>query len=72
MKKVTVVIPNFNGMKYLKECLESLRAQEGIDFDTIVVDNGSSDGSCEWIPGKFSRGNVDYTAGKFWVLQGGK
>ncbi len=53
MKKVTVVIPNFNGMKYLKECLESLRAQEGIDFDTIVVDNGSSDGSCEWIQENF-------------------
>ncbi|HIV33703.1 MAG TPA: glycosyltransferase family 2 protein [Candidatus Blautia intestinigallinarum] len=53
MKKVTVVIPNFNGMKYLKECLESLRAQKGSSFETIVVDNGSSDGSCVWIRENF-------------------
>ena len=45
MKKVTVVIPNFNGMKYLEECLGSLRRQTGGSFETIVVDNGSSDGS---------------------------
>jgi GT2 family glycosyltransferase len=47
MNKVTVVIPNYNGIKYLKDCLESLRAQEPDtpDFQVLVVDNASADGS---------------------------
>lgn len=43
--EVTVVIPNWNGRRYLEECLEALRAQEYRGFETFVVDNGSSDGS---------------------------
>ncbi|MBO7364787.1 MAG: glycosyltransferase family 2 protein [Lachnospiraceae bacterium] len=49
MKQVTVVIPNWNGMKYLKTCLDSLRAQDTGDFTTLVVDNGSEDGSAAFI-----------------------
>jgi GT2 family glycosyltransferase len=40
-----VVIPNFNGAAYIRGCLDSLRAQEGIALKIIVVDNGSEDGS---------------------------
>lgn len=49
MSKITVVIPNYNGVKYLKTCLESLYAQEEgtPDFDVLVVDNASADGSVE-------------------------
>ena len=49
MKAVTVVIPNYNGMKYLPDCLASLqKQQEGTpEFSVIVVDNGSTDGSVE-------------------------
>lgn len=49
MKKVTVVIPNFNGKAYLEVCLASLEGQVGASFETIVVDNGSTDGSIQWI-----------------------
>lgn len=42
---VTVVIPNWNGEKHLVECLDSLRAQTFHDFEVVMVDNGSSDGS---------------------------
>lgn len=47
MNEITVVIPNYNGMKYLPECLESLAMQNpnGPKFDVVVVDNGSTDGS---------------------------
>lgn len=45
MKKVTVIIPNYNGMKYIRDCLDALRAQTMSDFDVIVVDNASTDGS---------------------------
>jgi GT2 family glycosyltransferase len=42
---VTVVIPNWNGERFLDLCLGSLRRQTFSDFETILVDNGSSDGS---------------------------
>ncbi len=43
---VAVIIPNYNGEKYLKDCLDSLKKCDGADqFQIIVVDNGSSDGS---------------------------
>lgn len=45
--KVTVVIPNYNGIRYLKGCLDSLQTQTAEDFSVLVVDNGSTDGSYE-------------------------
>ena len=49
MNKITVVIPNYNGIKYLKDCLESLYAQDKDTppFSVIVVDNASEDESVE-------------------------
>lgn len=47
--KATVVIPNYNGISYLKGCLDSLQAQTTRDFSVLVVDNGSTDGSYELI-----------------------
>lgn len=49
MKRVTVVIPNWNGRDLLGPCLESLYRQEFQDFHTIVVDNGSSDESIPFV-----------------------
>jgi GT2 family glycosyltransferase len=45
--KTTVVIPNYNGFKYLPECLDSLLtiASQESAFNIIVVDNASTDGS---------------------------
>lgn len=47
--EVTVVIPNYNGMKFMKTCLDSLELQNYKDFKTIVIDNASSDGSYEYM-----------------------
>ncbi|MCG8556218.1 MAG: glycosyltransferase family 2 protein [Proteobacteria bacterium] len=44
---VSVVIVNWNGREDLVECLRSLRAQTDPDFEVIVVDNGSHDGSAK-------------------------
>ncbi|MBQ7920144.1 MAG: glycosyltransferase family 2 protein [Lachnospiraceae bacterium] len=52
MKQVTVVIPNWNGSKYLEKCLDALLTQQGV-FDVIVVDNGSTDGSVEILANKY-------------------
>ena len=49
MKKVTVIIPNYNGMKFMKDCLDSLYKQSVDYFDIIVVDNASTDGSIEFV-----------------------
>jgi len=49
-EKVTVVIPNYNGMKYIRDCLDALRAlKRESTFHIIMVDNGSEDGSLEVI-----------------------
>jgi GT2 family glycosyltransferase len=51
--RVTVVIPNWNGQRFLGRCLSSLRSQSFQDFETIVVDNGSADDSLEFTARNF-------------------
>lgn len=46
---ISVIIPNWNGQRFLKTCLDSLKKQTFKDFEIIVVDNGSTDGSVEFI-----------------------
>ncbi len=46
---VTVVIPNWNGRRWLPGCLESLARQEQPPARVIVVDNGSSDDSLAYL-----------------------
>lgn len=48
-KTVTVVVINWNGMKYLKGCLDGLKRQTYRDFDVVFVDNGSTDGSVDFV-----------------------
>jgi GT2 family glycosyltransferase len=47
MPRVSIVIVNFNGGTLLADCAASLAAQTYRDFETIVVDNGSTDGSLD-------------------------
>lgn len=51
--KATIIIPNFNGKTLIEECLNSLKKQTFKDFETLVVDNHSDDGSQELIKNKF-------------------
>ena len=48
-KQVTVVIPNYNGLRFLEPCMEALQKQNCRDFQVLMVDNGSTDGSVEWL-----------------------
>ncbi len=45
----TVVIPNWNGMKWLPSCLEALFSQELTAFHVIIIDNASEDASKDYI-----------------------
>ena len=51
MVKVTVVIPNYNGIKFLEGCLDSVLNQEPEtpEYEVLVVDNGSADESVEFL-----------------------
>lgn len=49
MPKVSIVIPNYNGLKYLETCMNALRRQTMKDMEILFVDNGSADGSSEYI-----------------------
>lgn len=42
---VTIVVPVYNGKELLPTCLDSIRAQTFADFECILVDDGSTDGS---------------------------
>lgn len=53
MKTVSVIILNWNGKRFLHDCLSSLKRQTFADFEVILVDNGSRDGSTEFIKRNF-------------------
>ncbi len=44
-KKITIVIPNWNGHKDTLECLDSLQRLTYTNYEIVVIDNGSTDGS---------------------------
>ena len=46
---VTVVIPNYNGLRFMEDCFAALDLQVYRHFKVLVVDNGSTDGSVEWL-----------------------
>ena len=49
MSKILVIIPHFNKLSLLKECIYHLECQNFKAFDIMVVDNGSDDGSSEYL-----------------------
>jgi hypothetical protein len=53
MPEISVIIANWNGKRFLEECLSALRRQTFRDFETILVDNGSNDGSAEFVCAHF-------------------
>src|SRR5438874_13830050 len=50
---ISVIVVNWNGKSLLSDCLNSLRLQAFPDFEVIVVDNGSTDGSAEFVQAAF-------------------
>jgi len=49
MNTISIIVPVYNGEVYLEKCLDSLVMQTLKDFEIIVINNGSSDGSAEII-----------------------
>src|SRR5512135_2442691 len=55
---ISVIISNYNRADLLRSCLDSLRAQAYREFEVIVVDNGSTDGSAEMVEREFPEATV--------------
>lgn len=51
--RVTVVVPNWNTREFLGPCLRSLRRQTFRDFETVLVDSASTDGSVGFVNENF-------------------
>lgn len=55
--KIFIVIVTWNGMKWMKECLESIR-KSTIHASTVIIDNGSTDSTCEFIKKNYPEINL--------------
>lgn len=55
MKKVAIIIVNWNGFKFLKDCLSSVYNQTYKNFDIYFVDNGSEDESVNFVENNFPK-----------------
>jgi GT2 family glycosyltransferase len=62
--KVSIIIVNYNGKHLLKECLDSVLAQSFKDFELILVDNGSSDGSVDHVVTNYSDDRIKLALSK--------
>lgn len=51
--RVSVIILNYNGMKFVEKCLKSVLNSNYTDFEIVFVDNASSDGSIKYVKEKF-------------------
>ena len=49
MAKFSIILPVFNGGHLVKECVNSILAQDLPEFDLLVLDNASNDGTSEWL-----------------------
>ncbi len=47
--RFTIIIPSYNGGNYLKAAVASVLQQSFTDFELAILEDGSSDGSLEWL-----------------------
>ena len=57
MQKTSIIILTYNQLTYTKECINSIKQYTRPDYEIIVVDNASTDGTVEWL-----KKQVDTTA----------
>jgi len=49
MPRVSILLTCYNHIRYLPACVEGIRAQSFRDFEIVAIDDGSTDGSREWL-----------------------
>ncbi|MFN8491960.1 MAG: glycosyltransferase family 2 protein [Caldilineaceae bacterium] len=58
MAQVSIIIVNWNAQHYLERCLPTVFAQDFTDFEVILIDNGSTDGSVAYVQTHFPQVRV--------------
>lgn len=53
MRGISIILVTYNSRTYIESCLDSIFAQDNLDFDIIVVDNGSNDGTTSIIKNRY-------------------
>jgi hypothetical protein len=72
MPEVSIIILNYNGKQYLTECIDSVLNQSYKNFEIIFVDNGSTDGSVDFLKQKYKDKRLKiYSTGKNHGFTGG-
>lgn len=68
--KIGILIPVFNGLAFTKNSLtrlyEVIPASESIDVQIIVIDDGSTDGTADWIKGNYPKTHLLTGDGNLW------
>ena len=53
MPDISIIVVTWNGRQHLDACLTAIAAQEGVDAETILVDNASSDGTAAYVRAQY-------------------
>ena len=64
MKNVCILMSTYNGEKYLREQIESLRNQQGVDAKILVRDDGSNDSTTQILEQYSKEGVLEWYAGE--------
>lgn len=62
--KVSILILNYNGKEFLKDCISSVLEQSFRDFEIILYDNFSTDGSVEYARENFKDARINVIVGE--------
>ena len=54
-EKVSVIIVNYNGKRFLKDCLASIKRQTYKNIEVVIIDNNSRDGSVAYIKKRYPK-----------------
>ena len=71
-KLIAIIIPVFNGLDYTRKCLDSLselvpkKEPDSYGFEIVVVDDGSSDGTSDWIMKNHPAVHLESGTGNLW------
>ena len=64
---VYLILPVFNRIKHTKQFIDDLLKQHDQDFHLILVDDGSADGSAEWVSARLGKKvTILRGKGKWW------
>lgn len=56
--EVSIIIPTLNGVEHTRACIESIQRCTQVEHEIIVVDNGSTDGTVEYLRGLSATGEI--------------